>query len=61
MLKSVAQRVAVNATRNTCYGGRHTITIIPGDGIGPEMCYEVRKTIDMLGVPVNFEEVSVDG
>lgn len=59
MLKGVVRGVA--SARSACYGGRHTITLIPGDGIGPEMCHEVRKTIDMLGVPIDFEEVNMTG
>lgn len=58
MLKSVASKVLA---RNACYGGRHTITLIPGDGIGPEMCGEVARTIEMLGSPIDFETVNMDG
>jgi len=58
MLKSVASRVIA---RNACYGGRHTVTLIPGDGIGPEMCGEVAKTISMLSAPVDFETVQLEG
>jgi len=61
MLKGIRYCTRVNGVRNACYGGRHTISLIPGDGIGPEMCLEVRKTIDMLGVPVDFEEVHLTG
>lgn len=25
------------------YGGRHTVTLIPGDGIGPELLNHVRE------------------
>lgn len=25
------------------YGGRHTVTLIPGDGIGPELLSHVRE------------------
>jgi len=25
------------------YGGRHTVTLIPGDGIGPELLGHVRE------------------
>ena len=61
MLKAIGRQIAVQSIRSACYGGRHTITLIPGDGIGPEMCQEVRKTIDMLGVPIDFEEVNLTG
>uniref|UniRef100_H2YB56 Isopropylmalate dehydrogenase-like domain-containing protein n=1 Tax=Ciona savignyi TaxID=51511 RepID=H2YB56_CIOSA len=41
------------------YGGRQTVTLIPGDGIGPEMSDAVRKIFLSAGVPVDFEEVDV--
>ena len=25
------------------YGGRHTVTLIPGDGIGPELAASVKE------------------
>merc|ERR1711915_603568 len=42
-------------------GGRHTITLIPGEGIGPEMFGQVRRTVDMMNLPINFEEINVKG
>ncbi|CAD6184321.1 unnamed protein product [Caenorhabditis auriculariae] len=41
------------------YGGRHTVTALPGDGIGPEMIEHIRKIFSFCHVPVNFEEVQV--
>jgi len=37
------------------------VTLIPGDGIGPEMFQQVRHVVDIMGVPINFEEVNVAG
>ena len=28
---------------HSLYGGRHTITLIPGDGIGPELAVSVKE------------------
>lgn len=42
------------------YGGRHTVTMIPGDGIGPEMMNYVREVFTCAGVPVDFEMISFD-
>ncbi|KAG7237875.1 hypothetical protein INR49_031668 [Caranx melampygus] len=42
------------------YGGRHTVTLIPGDGIGPELAYHVRELFRFCCVPVDFEIVNVD-
>ena len=35
--------------------------LFPGDGIGPEMFQQVRHVVDVMGVPINFEEVNVTG
>ncbi|XP_043080022.1 isocitrate dehydrogenase [NAD] subunit gamma, mitochondrial-like isoform X3 [Puntigrus tetrazona] len=42
------------------YGGRHTVTLIPGDGIGPELLNHVRELFRFCCVPVDFEIVRVD-
>lgn len=41
------------------YGGRHTVTLIPGDGIGPELMLHVKEVFRHACVPVDFEEVKV--
>ncbi|XP_010873392.1 isocitrate dehydrogenase [NAD] subunit gamma, mitochondrial isoform X2 [Esox lucius] len=41
------------------YGGRHTVTLIPGDGIGPELLNHVRELFRFSCVPVDFEVVNV--
>jgi hypothetical protein len=42
------------------YGGRHTVTMIPGDGIGPEMMNYVKQVFTSAGVPVDFEMINFD-
>jgi len=42
------------------YGGRHTVTMMPGDGIGPEMMGYVREVFKEAGAPVDFELVELD-
>ncbi|XP_061529519.1 isocitrate dehydrogenase [NAD] subunit gamma 1, mitochondrial-like isoform X2 [Phycodurus eques] len=42
------------------YGGRHTVTLIPGDGIGPELVNHVQELFRFCCVPVDFEVVNVD-
>uniref|UniRef100_Q9U6V3 Isocitrate dehydrogenase [NAD] subunit, mitochondrial n=1 Tax=Strongyloides stercoralis TaxID=6248 RepID=Q9U6V3_STRER len=42
------------------YGGRHTVTLLPGDGIGPEMLDIVQKIFTFANVPVDFEECQLD-
>jgi isocitrate dehydrogenase (NAD+) len=36
----------------------HNITLIPGDGIGPEVSAAARKIIDASGVAIHWEEVA---
>lgn len=40
------------------YGGRHTVTMLPGLGIGPELMSYVKQVFVAAGVPVDFEEFS---
>ncbi|MEE6505818.1 hypothetical protein FKM82_005661 [Ascaphus truei] len=42
------------------YGGRHTVTMIPGDGIGPELMLHVKEVFRHACVPVDFEVVNVN-
>merc|ERR1712131_284907 len=42
------------------YGGRHAVTLIPGDGIGPELLNHVRELFRFSCVPVDFEVVNVN-
>ncbi|KAF2361869.1 Isocitrate dehydrogenase NAD-dependent [Trinorchestia longiramus] len=61
---SVSQRLlATRASRQkwefpyALYGGRHTVSLLPGDGIGPEMTTFVQEIFHEAKVPVEFEEV----
>lgn len=40
---------------------RHTITLIPGDGIGPEVSVAVKEIIEAAGVEIDWEETSARG
>ena len=48
------------AARNAKYGGRFMATMLPGDGIGPEMMSYVRTIFKATGIPVDFEEIHLD-
>jgi isocitrate dehydrogenase (NAD+) len=37
------------------YGGRHTVTMLPGDGIGPEMMAHIKRIFVSANIPVDFE------
>lgn len=41
------------------YGGRHTVTLIPGDGIGPELLNHVREVFRLARMMRNSAQ-SVD-
>jgi len=40
---------------------KHDITLIPGDGIGPEISRAMRRAIDATGVGINWHEVEAGG
>ncbi|CAJ0930879.1 unnamed protein product, partial [Mesorhabditis belari] len=42
------------------YGGRHTVTALAGDGIGPEMMEHVKGIFALAHVPVDFEELNLN-
>ncbi|KAE9551478.1 hypothetical protein FO519_005323 [Halicephalobus sp. NKZ332] len=42
------------------YGGRQTVTVLPGDGIGPEMINHVRRIFSFACVPVDFEVIPLN-
>ncbi|KAG8183094.1 hypothetical protein JTE90_010917 [Oedothorax gibbosus] len=42
------------------YGGRFMVSMLPGDGIGPEMMGHVKEIFRLGGVPVDFEEVHLN-
>jgi isocitrate dehydrogenase (NAD+) len=37
---------------------RHKVTVIPGEGIGPEVAAATRRIIDAVGVQIEWEELS---
>ncbi|XP_060878862.1 isocitrate dehydrogenase [NAD] subunit gamma, mitochondrial-like [Metopolophium dirhodum] len=42
------------------YGGRNAVTMLPGEGIGPELMGYVKEVFLEGGVPVDFETVQID-
>ncbi|KAL3311941.1 Isocitrate dehydrogenase [NAD] subunit gamma 1, mitochondrial, partial [Cichlidogyrus casuarinus] len=47
--------------QNATYGGRHTVTLIPGHGLGPEMAIHVQNAFQELKVPINFDITQTSG
>ncbi|CAI4231010.1 unnamed protein product [Auanema sp. JU1783] len=53
-----AQRTAVTAAKpQPDIGQKLKVTIIPGDGVGPELLYVVQDIVKNTGIPLEFEEV----
>jgi len=48
-----------NFVPNTNPDGTVNVTLIPGDGIGPEIAQSVKEIFDVAKVPIKWEEVSV--
>ncbi|KAF8543556.1 isocitrate dehydrogenase subunit 1 mitochondrial precursor [Trichophaea hybrida] len=70
--KSASTRNAVVHTRSmatvesdifkpTKFGGKYTVTLIPGDGIGAEVSESVKTIFKQDNVPVAWEQVDVTG
>ncbi|KAL1844726.1 hypothetical protein VTK73DRAFT_1947 [Phialemonium thermophilum] len=45
----------------TKYGGKYTVTLIPGDGIGSEVAESVKTIFKADNVPIEWEQVDVSG
>jgi isocitrate dehydrogenase (NAD+) len=45
----------------TKYGGKYTVTLIPGDGIGAEVAESVKTIFKADNVPVEWEQIDVSG
>lgn len=43
------------------YGGKYTVTLMPGDGIGMETSESVRQIFKAENVPIEWEQVDVSG
>lgn len=45
----------------TKFGGKYTVTLIPGDGIGAEVTNSVKTIFKQDNVPVEWEQIDVSG
>jgi len=63
--KSVARTLATFASPESVlpkkYGGKYTVTLIPGDGIGQEITDSVKTIFKAQNVPIDWEVVDVSG
>ncbi|BHF64699.1 Isocitrate dehydrogenase [NAD] subunit gamma 1, mitochondrial [Sparganum proliferum] len=42
------------------YGGRHTVAMLLGDGVSPEMMGHVKTVFRVLGAPIDFDEIEIN-
>ncbi|PWW72073.1 hypothetical protein C7212DRAFT_286971 [Tuber magnatum] len=59
--KRAMATVASDLVKPTKYGGKYTVTLIPGDGIGAEVTESVKTIFKSNNVPVEWEQVDVTG
>lgn len=50
----------MNPRLQTKYGGKHRVTLIHGDGTGPEMMSHIKETLRVLNSPVEFEDIELN-
>ncbi|CAG97974.1 Idh1 [Kluyveromyces lactis] len=43
------------------YGGRYTVTLIPGDGVGKEVTDSVVKIFENENIPIDWETIDISG
>nr|CAG8503498.1 1705_t:CDS:10 [Entrophospora candida] len=61
-LTSIIPPIAENTIKKTTkYGGKYTVTLIPGDGIGPEIAESVKTVFKEAEVPIEWEQHNVTG
>ncbi|EMG49586.1 IDH1 Isocitrate dehydrogenase [NAD] subunit 1 [Candida maltosa Xu316] len=60
-IRSLATFASPEAVLPKKYGGRYTVTLIPGDGAGQEITDSVKKIFESQKVPIDWEVVEVSG
>lgn len=50
-------RAALSTTSTEKLDSKVKVTLIPGDGVGPELCFAVKEVFQSMSVPVHFEEL----
>ncbi|KAL9106702.1 MAG: hypothetical protein Q9227_008271 [Pyrenula ochraceoflavens] len=59
--RSLATHASADIFKPTKYGGKYTVTLIPGDGIGAEVAESVKTVFKADNVPIEWEQVDVSG
>ncbi|TGZ85318.1 isocitrate dehydrogenase subunit 1 [Ascodesmis nigricans] len=58
---ATAATVTSDIFKPTKFGGKYTVTLIPGDGIGAEVADSVKQIFKADNVPVDWDQVDVTG
>lgn len=59
LLKSSCSSLSARQIRHLMTNGKHMVTLIPGDGIGPEISTSVKKIFEAANAPIEWEEVDI--
>lgn len=51
---------SINPAYATKYGGKNRVTLVHGDGTGPEMMSHIKETFRVLNAPVEFEDIELN-
>ncbi|KAK0730999.1 mitochondrial isocitrate dehydrogenase [NAD] subunit 1-like protein [Lasiosphaeris hirsuta] len=58
---AVQSSIQSDLFKPTKYGGKYTVTLIPGDGIGAEVAESVKTVFKADNVPITWEQIDVSG
>ncbi|TEB35681.1 isocitrate dehydrogenase [Coprinellus micaceus] len=58
---SAFPRISAIDRPGTKYGGTHTVTLIPGDGVGAEITESVKEIFNSANAPIEWEQYDVSG
>ncbi|PHH86576.1 hypothetical protein CDD83_10036 [Cordyceps sp. RAO-2017] len=59
--RRLASTVQADIFKPAKFGGKYTVTLIPGDGIGAEVAESVKTVFKADNVPVEWEQIAVTG
>jgi len=60
-VSNLFKQTIAGSSQNTKESKRHSITLIPGEGIGRELIHEAQRIIDAAGVVIDYDEQEFDG
>lgn len=60
-MRSLATFASPESVLPKKYGGKYTVTLIPGDGVGKEITDSVKTIFKDQNVPIEWEEVDISG